>query len=163
VRVPSGQLEAGSVHASGLAARAGPLAGRLLVIMVTAAIVTSGLASFPAAAAVDVSGPHLLVGGDQTNAYKPQSKVWYHDGVWWASMVEVGGTRVLLGMKKAGIRLSRCAVWRISRVDDAISVVIPRLRNAGSSVAILGLHPPAERREVAGPSTRWPGSRPGPA
>jgi SAM-dependent methyltransferase/uncharacterized protein YbaR (Trm112 family) len=57
----------------------------------------------------------------------------------------------LLGMKKAGIKLSRRAVWRISRVDDAISDVIPRLRNAGSSVAILGLRPPAERREVAGP------------
>ena len=28
------------------------------------------------------------------NADKPQSKLWYHDGAWWASMVEAGGSRV---------------------------------------------------------------------
>jgi SAM-dependent methyltransferase/uncharacterized protein YbaR (Trm112 family) len=44
----------------------------------------------------------------------------------------------LLALMKAGIRLSRRTVWRIGRVDDVLSGAFPRLRDSGSSVAILG-------------------------
>jgi SAM-dependent methyltransferase/uncharacterized protein YbaR (Trm112 family) len=45
----------------------------------------------------------------------------------------------LLALMKAGIKPSRRTIWRIGRVDDAVSGRFPRLRDSGSSVAILGL------------------------
>lgn len=43
----------------------------------------------------------------------------------------------LLALSKGGLKFSRRAVWRVGRVDDAVSGLIPRVRNSGSSVAIL--------------------------
>ena len=45
----------------------------------------------------------------------------------------------LIALTKAGIRLSRRTIWRIGGVDDAVTGAFPRLRDSGSSVAILGL------------------------
>ncbi|MGY1704740.1 class I SAM-dependent methyltransferase [Geodermatophilus sp. SYSU D00697] len=57
----------------------------------------------------------------------------------------------LLALMKAGIRPSRRTIWRIGRVDDAISRAFPRLRDSGSSVAILGFRGQgAVREDVAG-------------
>ncbi len=57
----------------------------------------------------------------------------------------------LIALDKLGLRLSRGAVWRIGAVDDALASRFPRLRDAGSSVAIL--------RHESRPSTlplSWP-------
>ena len=43
----------------------------------------------------------------------------------------------LLALRKAGIKLSRPMMWRLSLVDDAISSLVPPVRRRGSSVAIL--------------------------
>jgi SAM-dependent methyltransferase/uncharacterized protein YbaR (Trm112 family) len=45
----------------------------------------------------------------------------------------------LLALMKAGLKPSRRAVWRIGRADDVISSRFPKLRDTGSSVAILGV------------------------
>ena len=55
----------------------------------------------------------------------------------------------LLGLMKAGIKLSRRAVWRLSRFDDAVSDAIPRLRDSGSSVAILGVRRQGAHNHIA--------------
>jgi hypothetical protein len=100
VRVPSGHLKRGALTRPVSQLGQVHRQWRLLVIMVTAAIVTSGLASFPASAAVDVPvtyQDHTYSSAvTKPNADKPQSKLWYHDGAWWVSMVEAGGTRVFV-------------------------------------------------------------------
>lgn len=44
----------------------------------------------------------------------------------------------LLVLAKFGLNLPLTTVWKISRLDDAASSLIPSLRQAGSSVAVLG-------------------------
>jgi SAM-dependent methyltransferase/uncharacterized protein YbaR (Trm112 family) len=44
----------------------------------------------------------------------------------------------LLALWKAGVKPRRSTVWRIGRWDDALTHRLPRLRETGSSVAILG-------------------------
>jgi SAM-dependent methyltransferase/uncharacterized protein YbaR (Trm112 family) len=56
---------------------------------------------------------------------------------------------VLLALSKAGLKFSRRAVWRITRLDDAITRLVPRLSETGSSVAILGVHRRTADRIVA--------------
>jgi hypothetical protein len=74
---------------------------RMLVTVVTAvALLVSGLASaFPAWAAVGVPVTyldHTYASSSPPTADKPQSKLWFHDGAWWALMVESGGTSVYI-------------------------------------------------------------------
>jgi hypothetical protein len=70
---------------------------RLLVLVMTAAIVGSSLAAqLMASAAVGIpvtyQDHNYSTALTKPNADKPQSKLRYHDGAWWASMVEAGGT-----------------------------------------------------------------------
>jgi SAM-dependent methyltransferase/uncharacterized protein YbaR (Trm112 family) len=44
----------------------------------------------------------------------------------------------LIALWKLGMELTPTRVWRINRVDDAISSILPGLRSKGSSVALLG-------------------------
>ena len=44
----------------------------------------------------------------------------------------------LIALWKLGLELTPMAVWRINRVDDSISSMIPGLRAKGSGVALLG-------------------------
>src|SRR3954469_25205136 len=69
---------------------------RALVLAAVAAVIGSGLV-WPSAASAAVGVPTTYV--DQTFASgvasptqdKPQSKLWYHDGSWWALMVTNAG------------------------------------------------------------------------
>ncbi|TQN41093.1 Ig-like domain-containing protein [Blastococcus colisei] len=80
------------------------LAGRgklLMVTAITSALVLGGLTWAPPASAavgVPVTYPGHFYDSSVTNpsADKPQSKLWYHDGSWWALMVEAGGTAVTI-------------------------------------------------------------------
>ncbi|SDC38537.1 Methyltransferase domain-containing protein [Geodermatophilus telluris] len=60
---------------------------------------------------------------------------------------------VLLALTRAGLKFDRRVVWRIGRIDDAISSAIPHLRDTGSSVAILGVRPGVARTDAAGDMT----------
>lgn len=71
-----------------------------LVIAMTLALVAGGLWG-PSAASAAVGVPvtymdHLYNSAKAPSADKPQSKLWFHDGSWWALMVEAGGTRVYI-------------------------------------------------------------------
>jgi SAM-dependent methyltransferase len=44
----------------------------------------------------------------------------------------------LIALWKLGLELTPMTVWRINRLDDAISSLLPRLRAKGSGVALLG-------------------------
>lgn len=44
----------------------------------------------------------------------------------------------LLALWKAGVKPDRDRLWRISKADDALTARFPRLRESGSSVALLG-------------------------
>ncbi|MDQ3679374.1 MAG: class I SAM-dependent methyltransferase [Actinomycetota bacterium] len=58
----------------------------------------------------------------------------------WAAVVHHGAlTRYpLLALAKLGVPVRTRTAWRVSRVDDAISSLVPRVREAGSSTALLG-------------------------
>lgn len=43
-----------------------------------------------------------------------------------------------LALSKAGVRLGTAAMWRVARLDDALSSVVPGLRRWGSCAAVLG-------------------------
>ncbi|TQN37905.1 Ig-like domain-containing protein [Blastococcus colisei] len=71
----------------------------LLVLATTAALCVSGL-TWPGTAMGAVGVPVTYVGHsyastvERPSENKPQSKLWYHDGAWWALMVSAGGTLV---------------------------------------------------------------------
>src|SRR3954468_23984017 len=73
----------------------------VLTVLVTAAVLLGGLVS-PVPSSAVVGTPVSFL--DHTYATtvnrpsedKPQSKLWYHAGTWWALMVEAGGTRVFI-------------------------------------------------------------------
>jgi uncharacterized protein YbaR (Trm112 family) len=58
---------------------------------------------------------------------------------------------MMLALGKLGVGLSREAVWRIGRIDDALTAPFPKLRDSGSSVAILACRSeaPAVPRDAA--------------
>lgn len=102
--------------------RAGARRRLLLALAVTAALLLSGLVS-PAAAqgAVGVPVSYLGHAYDSTvnrpSENKPQSKLWYLDGAWWALMVDAGGTLVHIH------ELMPDHTWRNTgtRVDDRVN------------------------------------------
>jgi hypothetical protein len=73
---------------------------RLWTVAVLAAVLALGGLTWPAQASALDGVPQTYVGhvyGDTVtnpNADKPQSKLWYHAGSWWALMAEAGGTAV---------------------------------------------------------------------
>ena len=44
----------------------------------------------------------------------------------------------LIAMKKLGVKLSLMTVWRLIRIDDSLSSLVPGMRRLGSSIALLG-------------------------
>lgn len=71
-----------------------------LILMTALALALGGLvAPHVASAAVGVPVTyldHTYASARPPSADKPQSKLWYHDGSWWALMVEAGGTKVYI-------------------------------------------------------------------
>lgn len=62
----------------------------------------------------------------------------------------------LLALRKAGVKFSRPMMWRLSRLDDAVSSLVPPLRRRGSSVAILataGTRPSDLSHTIVGSAT----------
>lgn len=55
-------------------------------LVVTAGLVLAGLSSAPAAAASDIGYSDQPYVGSSPTGTKPESKLWWNDGVWWASM-----------------------------------------------------------------------------
>src|SRR3712207_7650423 len=75
---------------------------RLFAIAVAAVIVGSGLL-VPSSAGAAVGVPTTYVSPNQfatgvasPSADKPQSKLWFHDGIWWSLMVPGNGTAVTI-------------------------------------------------------------------
>lgn len=71
-----------------------------LVIAMTLALVAGGLWG-PSVGSAAVGVPvtymdHTYTSARPPSADKPQSKLWFHDGSWWALMVEAGGNRVYI-------------------------------------------------------------------
>lgn len=70
----------------------------MVALATTAAVVLGTLGATPAAAAV--GAPVTYEGHSYDSSVKrpsedkPQSKLWYHDGAWWALLVSEGGTLV---------------------------------------------------------------------
>jgi SAM-dependent methyltransferase len=58
----------------------------------------------------------------------------------WSSTVQHGtfARYFLIALKKLGVKLSLMTVWRLIRIDDSLSSLIPGLRRLGSSIALLG-------------------------
>ncbi len=81
------------------AARGPQTAGRRRLVAVVLAVACSVLAA-PSRAVAEVGVPvtyvdHAFASGvSRPSQDKPQSKLWYHDGAWWALMVNAGGTQV---------------------------------------------------------------------
>ncbi|MGY1671022.1 Ig-like domain-containing protein [Geodermatophilus sp. SYSU D00710] len=71
---------------------------RRLLVAVVLAVACSMLASPPAHAEVGVPVTYVdhafASGVSRPSQDKPQSKLWFHDGAWWALMVQAGGTQV---------------------------------------------------------------------
>jgi len=58
----------------------------------------------------------------------------------WSSTVQHGtfARYFLIAMKKLGVELSLMTVWRLIRIDDSLSGLVPGLRRLGSSIVLLG-------------------------
>lgn len=58
----------------------------------------------------------------------------------WSGTVQHGtfARYFLIALKKLGLKLSLMTVWRLIRIDDSLSSVVPGLRRLGSSIALLG-------------------------
>lgn len=58
----------------------------------------------------------------------------------WSRTVQHGtfARYFLIAVKKLGVKLSLMTVWRLIRIDDSLSSLIPGLRQLGSSIALLG-------------------------
>lgn len=57
----------------------------------------------------------------------------------------------LIAVKKLGVKLSLMTVWRLIRIDDRLSSLIPGLRRLGSSIALLGTKLPAVQQTGSKP------------
>lgn len=57
----------------------------------------------------------------------------------------------LIAVKKLGVKLSLMTVWRLIRIDDSLSSLIPGLRRLGSSIALLGTKLPAVQQTASKP------------
>lgn len=66
----------------------------------------------------------------------------------WSSTVQHGtfARYFLIALKKLGVKLSLMTVWRLIRIDDKLSSLIPGLRRLGSSIALLGTKLPAAQK-----------------
>lgn len=62
------------------------------------------------------------------------------DAFGWSRTVQHGTFMryFLIALKKLGVKLSLMTVWRLIRLDDALSSLVPGLRRLGSSIALLG-------------------------
>lgn len=71
----------------------------------------------------------------------------------WSSTVQHGtfARYFLIALKKLGVKLSLMTVWRLIRIDDSISSLIPGLRRLGSSIALLGTKLPAVQQTIPTP------------
>lgn len=103
---------------------------RLVGAVATAVAVTLGVLTWPGQAAAAVGVPVTYPGHSydssvaNPSADKPQSKLWFHDGSWWALMVRSGGTAVTIH------RLDRTThVW-----NDTGTVVDDRLNSTGDAL-----------------------------
>ena len=58
----------------------------------------------------------------------------------WSNTVQHGTfvRYLLIALKKLGVKLSLMTVWRLIRIDDGLSSLVPGLRRLGSSIALLG-------------------------
>ena len=101
----------------GLAALAAALCGAVLLVVPT-------LNSQAATGDLGHRGPSFQGATNPPTAEKPQSKLWFHDGSWWAVMYDAG-----------------TADWRIKRLDRAsnswISTGVPVDPRAGSLPDVL--------------------------
>ena len=68
----------------------------------------------------------------------------------WSSMVQHGtlARYFLIAMNKLGVKLSLMTVWRLIRIDDSLSGLIPGLRRLGSSIVLLGTKLSAAQQTV---------------
>jgi hypothetical protein len=48
---------------------------------------------------------------------------------------------VFLGLNKFGLRFGQSAAWHANALDDTVSSLVPGLRHAGSSLALLARKP----------------------
>lgn len=71
----------------------------------------------------------------------------------WSSTVQHGtfARYFLIALKKLGVKLSLMTVWRLIRIDDSISSLVPGLRRLGSSIALLGTKLPAVQQAAPEP------------
>lgn len=71
----------------------------------------------------------------------------------WSSTVQHGtfARYFLIALKKLGVKLSLMTVWRLIRMDDSLSSLIPGLRRLGSSIALLGTKLPAVQQTASKP------------
>jgi hypothetical protein len=59
----------------------------------------------------------------------------------------------LIALKKLGVKLSLMTVWRIIRIDDSLSSLVPGLRQLGSSISLLGTKLSAAQQTASTPVT----------
>lgn len=100
----------------------------LIVVATVAAVAALLTMPFSASAAVGVPVTYLDHAYASTvtrpSEDKPQSKLWYHDGSWWALMVVAGGTEVHIHELNASTH-----AWR-----DTGAVVDTRLNSTGDAL-----------------------------